>query len=102
VKRLTPRFAPEAELQLTEIYRHIARAASPKIALTFTDAIVARCEDLAEMPLQGRSRDDIRKGMRTMPFRRRVLIAYAVSPRSVTILGVFYGGQDFEALLRED
>jgi hypothetical protein len=32
-------------------------------------------------------------------FRRRVVIAYAIEPTAIAVLGVFYGGQDFETLL---
>lgn len=95
-------FSPEAEEQLIELYRYIARAASATIAKRFTDAIVAHCEDFADLPLRGRQRDDIRRGLRITSFRRRVVIAYAVFSEVVTIFGVFYGGQDFETLLRED
>ncbi len=95
-------FAPEAEAQLTQLYRHIAREASPEIALNYTSAIVDTCESLDQMPLRGVARGDIRPGLRTLSFRGRVLIAYAVGKDTVTILGVFYGGQDFETLLRED
>lgn len=38
--------------------------------------------------------------MRTTVYRRRVVIAYSVEAKTVTILGIFYGGQDFEAALR--
>lgn len=95
-------FSPEAEGQLLELYRYIAHAASATIAKRFTDAIVAHCEGFADLPLRGRQRDDIRRGLRISSFRRRLVIAYAVISDVVTILGVFYGGQDFETLLRED
>ena len=94
-------FSPEAEAQLTQLYRTIAREASPDIALSFTSAIIDTCESLDRMPLRGAARGDIRPGLRTLSFRRRVLIAYAVGKDTMTILGVFHGGQDFEALLRE-
>jgi toxin ParE1/3/4 len=35
-----------------------------------------------------------------MGFERRVTIAFTVEGDSVIILGVFYGGQDYEAVLR--
>jgi plasmid stabilization system protein ParE len=95
-------FAPEADAQLTALYRYIEIQASPSIAKRFTDAILSRCEDLADMPFQGTPRDDIRPGMRTLAYKRRVLIAYDVEDEIVTIIAVFYGGQDFESLLRED
>jgi len=38
--------------------------------------------------------------LRTLGFRRRVTIAYVVEPAQVLVLGVYYGGQDFETILR--
>lgn len=95
-------FSPEAEAQLIALYRYIARNASPMVAQRFTDAIVARCEGLNQMPRQGTPRDDLRPGLRTLSFRRRVVISYAVGETTVTIIGIFYGGQNWETLLRED
>lgn len=94
-------FAPEAEAQLVSLYRYIAREASADIAQRFTGAIVDFCESLAQFSERGTPRDDIRLGLRTLAFRRRVTIGYAVRGEMVVILGVFYGGQDFEALMME-
>lgn len=94
-------FAPEAEAQLLALFRYIAAEASADVATRFTDAIVEQCEALDVFPERGTPRDDLRPGLRTLAFRRRVTIAYAVAPGEVTILGVSYGGQDWEALLRE-
>ncbi len=95
-------FSPEAEAQITRLYEYIAAHASPTIAETYTGAIVERCERLGEMQLVGTARDDIRRGIRTLSFRKRVIIAYSVAQKTVTILAIFYGGQDYESLLRED
>ena len=56
---------------------------------------------LAEFPRRGSPRDDVREGMRTIPFRRRATITYSVVGEDVIVDGVFYGGQDFSALLDE-
>ena len=95
-------FSPEAEAQIVELYEYIAAHASPTIAESYTSAIVERCEQLGEMPLIGLARDDIRRGLRTTFFRKRVVIAYSGSAKTVTILANFYGGQDYGTLLRED
>lgn len=91
-------YTPEAEAQLVGLYRYIAAEGSPLTAKRFTDAIVARCETLDQFPERGIARDDIRAGLRTLAYRR-VVIVYAVEPRAVTIIGVFYGGQDYAAVL---
>lgn len=94
-------FTPEAQDQLVELYRYIADAASSEVAARYTDAIVTFCEDLAAFPHRGTARDDIRPGLRTVGFRRRVIIAFAVLDRAVVVIGVFYGGRDYEAILND-
>jgi plasmid stabilization system protein ParE len=99
-------FTPEAEDQLAELYRYIATAGSAEVAARYTEAIVAYCEELAAFPHRGSARDDIarddiRSGLRTIGFRRRVVIAFAVLDQTVAIIGVFYGGRDYEAVLSD-
>lgn len=93
-------FAPEAEEQVAELYRHIATAASPEKAARFTNGIVSYCESLRDFPLRGKRRDDIRPGLRTTSYRRRAVIAFEVSEDVVNIIGVFYKGRDYESELR--
>lgn len=47
-----------------------------------------------------RARDDIRPGLRATGFRRRAVIAFAVTDEVIEILGIYYGGRDYESLLR--
>jgi len=63
---------------------------------------VGWCDALDRFPLRGAPRDDLRPGLRTLAFRRRATIAYSVKPKIVTIIALFYAGQDFEALLKEE
>ena len=60
--------------------------------------MIETCEGLALFPLRGVSREDLRPGLRVTHHRGRTVIAYAVDHdlRLVSILGVLYGGQDFE------
>lgn len=95
-------FSPEAEEQLVTLYHYIADAASPDIAARFTDAIVTHCEGLRTFPHRGSQRDDIRPGLRVTNYRKRVVIAFAVDAELISIIGVFYGGQDYEAMLKDD
>ncbi|MEI9979875.1 MAG: type II toxin-antitoxin system RelE/ParE family toxin [Edaphobacter sp.] len=94
-------FTPEAEAQLIELYGYIAAEASPEIAARFTDDIVTYCESLNTFPARGNRRDDIRPGLRVTSYRKRVAIAFHVDDDRVTIIGVFYGGQDYEGALLE-
>ena len=47
-------------------------------------------------------RDDIRQGLRVTNYKGRTVIAYDVTAELVSIIGVFYGGQDYETLFRSD
>ncbi len=44
----------------------------------------------------------MRPGLRITNYKKRVVIAFAVDAGRVSILGVFHGGQDHEAMLRDD
>jgi toxin ParE1/3/4 len=57
---------------------------------------------LRDFPMVGSPRDDLRPGLRTIGFRRRVTIVFVVKSTEVRIVGVFYGGQDFEAALADE
>ncbi|WP_166363420.1 type II toxin-antitoxin system RelE/ParE family toxin [Pseudomonas akapageensis] len=98
----TVEFAPEALEQLAALYRYIAMEASPDIAKGYTDAVVNHCEELRTFPHRGNQRDDIRPGLRITNYRKRTVIAFAVDAKQVSILGVFYGGQDFKAALQSE
>lgn len=94
-------FSPEAEAQLIELFRYIAGAASPGTAAHYTDAIVSYCEGLSMSLLRDTRRDDIRAGLRVTNYKKRTVIAFDVSDETVSILGIFYGGQDYESLLND-
>ena len=70
--------------------------------MRYTDAIVTYCETLHTMPLRGTRRDDIRPGLRITNHRKRTVIAFSVAKSVVSILGMYYGGQDYESMLQLD
>lgn len=95
-------FTPEAENQIVVLYRYIANKTSPKVAKHYTDAIVAYCESLSMIPHRGTCRDDIRLGLRITNYKKSAVITFAVDAEQVSIIGVFYGGQNYEAVLQND
>lgn len=95
-------FAPEALAQLEALYRYVAAAAAPDIAYRYTSAIISYCEGLHTFPHRGTRRDDVRPGLRVTNYKKRAVIAFEVNADVVSIIGVFYGGQDFETLLQSD
>lgn len=92
-------FSPEAEEQLLALYHYLADVASPTIAHNYTSSIIDFCEQLDTFPLRGNQRDDIRPGLRTTHYKKQTVIAFHVESENITILGIFYGGQDYQAVL---
>jgi toxin ParE1/3/4 len=100
VKRFRVSYSARSVDQLEALNLYIAAEAGLDRAARYVDAITDYCENLEIFPHRGRRRDDIQPGLRLLGFRRRVTIAFTVEDEIVTILGVFYGGQDVEAALQ--
>ena len=95
-------FSSEAQDQLTALYRYIAVAASPETAERYTNAIITYCESLKELPHRGTRRDDVRPGLRITNYKKRIVIAFAIDAELISVIGIFYGGQDYETALQSD
>lgn len=94
-------FTERAEQQLDVLYAVIEDDSGSARAESFTGAIVDFCMGLSLFPERGTRRDDLRLGLRILGWRRRVTIALVVETEAVVILGIFYGGQDWESELEE-
>lgn len=103
MKTYTVVFTPEAEGDLVSIYEYIAVHGSPSVAAS-TPTIVTYCEGLSTFPHRGTKRDDVRPGLRITNYKRRAVIAFEVDDAAaqVAIIGVFYGGRDYERALGSD
>ncbi|MDR1999390.1 MAG: type II toxin-antitoxin system RelE/ParE family toxin [Frankiaceae bacterium] len=97
----TVRLEHDAVAQLAAIEDYVTDQADQRTATNFVARILNACNGLGTFPHRGRSRDDIRPGLRITGYRRRVTIAFTVDDTTaiVTIVGVFYGGQDWESHL---
>jgi toxin ParE1/3/4 len=94
-------FTRRAERHIETLHAYITEHASEARADSYIGRIVAFCQGLATFPLRGMARDDLLPGLRTSGFERRVTIAFVVSAEAVLIEGIFYGGQDFEAMFQD-
>lgn len=93
---------PEVLADYAAITRHVEAWTSDRgLADRTVDAIRAFVKGLAETPHRGTRRDVLRRGLRIVPFRKRTAIAFEIDDDRgvVTVLRVFYGGQDYEAVL---
>ena len=95
-------FTPEALDQLRRLEERIANAGAPMTAERYVDSVVDFCMKLQAFPARGVSRDNLLPGLRVTHFRKRLMIAYTLDPEVVSIIGVFYGGQDYEGALHPD
>ncbi|BCH16381.1 MULTISPECIES: type II toxin-antitoxin system RelE/ParE family toxin [unclassified Mesorhizobium] len=102
IRRLEVEYRESASGDLAAIFRHIAEASgSADIALKFVLRIEDRCQNIGNAPRGGRRRDDIVPGLRTVPFEHSAVIAYVIEGDLVRIVNIFYGGRDYETLMRD-
>jgi toxin ParE1/3/4 len=100
MKKYEVSFRPQAEADLFGLYRYIAQQSGTAVAGAYVDRIEAACLGLETFPERGTRRDDLRPGLRTMGFERRATIVFQVMDREVIIVRIFYGGRDYERILR--
>ncbi|MER8484351.1 type II toxin-antitoxin system RelE/ParE family toxin [Mesorhizobium sp. M1322] len=101
IRRLEVEYRESASDDLAAIFRHIVEASgSADIALKFVLRIEDHCQNIGNAPRGGRPRHDIVPGLRTVPFEHSA-IAYVVDGDLVRIVNIFYGGRDYETLMRD-
>lgn len=95
----TVAFAPEALAQLDALEDYISKIEAPDAAARFIDNIISYCDSLSVFPLRGKCRNDLLPALRITHYRHTTAIAFSVAAETetVSILGVFYGGQDYAA-----
>jgi toxin ParE1/3/4 len=91
-------YRPLAREDLAEIFWNRAGLEGFASAHALVSAIQDRCEGLTTFSERGTPRPEIGPDVRSVPFRRKAVIAYLVRPEAVVIIGVMYGGRDLAAL----
>lgn len=90
----------QARRQLAELFNYIEEDSGAGRAETVVRSIITHCHGFATFPERGTRRNDLSAGLRIVGYRRRATIAFTVEYDAVIIQGIFYGGQDYEAVLR--
>jgi toxin ParE1/3/4 len=85
-----------AQDRFLALYEWIADHAGKAVADDYADALVTHVAKLSTFPERGTPRNDLRPGIRTIPYRRRTIIAYRVLDDEVEISALVHGGQTFE------
>ena len=88
-------FTPQSRNDLLSISDWIAERAGIEVALGYTARLEAYCNGFEFASERGQRRDDLRPGLRVVGFERRVAIVFSVSDSEVTILRLYYGGQNW-------
>ena len=86
---------------LFDLYDYIAADSGAERARNYTDRIVTTCRNLVIFPERGMPRDDLRPGLRTTTYRRRVTIAFHITATQVVIDRILYAGRELPALFAE-
>ena len=86
--------APEARAQLAALYEEAVKGAH---SAGVSPGVWGHEPEFADYWCVGAASNELR-----IMSPNHVTIAYVVEPAAVLVVGVFYGGQDFEAILRED
>jgi len=95
------RLSPEAETDLEDIAFYVfLESGSLDVADRVIQSVVERFDLLDAYPHAGRSRDDLRPGIRGFPVGEYVVL-YRVEGADVAIVRVVRGSRDLEALLGE-
>lgn len=98
-------FTPAAISDMRDIYNYITEDSGySDRALDYINKLRAGCERMCILPLRGQKRDDIRPNLRTTALDKRAVAAFEVEEDNhiLRILGVYYGGRDYAAILQTD
>jgi len=93
---------PDAIKDLTDIYEYIAQKSElPEIVWAYIEKLRQSCHDLRMTLLIGQQRNDLRKNLRIIAIDKNAIAAFEVieDKQSVTILNIFYGSRDYEAIM---
>jgi toxin ParE1/3/4 len=97
-------FDQAATRDLKDIYSYVRERAGPRTAESFTTKLYQFCRGFEHTPERGTRRDNLRPRLRTVGYRRRATILFEVDRdrRQVLILGIYYGGRNYQDDFADD
>jgi toxin ParE1/3/4 len=93
-------WSPEARADLEEIRTYYAEVAGRQTADNIARKIADACGVIADYPLAGRARDELRPGIRSFAVRPHVIF-YRVVADTPEIVRVLDGRRDIDAIFTE-
>lgn len=99
--KYTVKIENDALEQLSALTEFISHQSTPNTALSISNKILEHAQSLELFPHRGTQRHYVREGLRTINYRKRVVIAFTVNDddMAVSVIGFFYGGRDWETIL---
>lgn len=93
----------EASDDLAALAAWIAeQAGDVVVATSYVRRLEARCRTLESFASRGSPRDDLGRGLRTIPFERQAVIVYAVEDQAVRVVRILHRGRDLGRALEPD
>ena len=90
----------QAEIDLAEILDYLDER-SPQTAERLATAIDDRSKLLSQLPLLGRTREELGPGLRSIVVEQYVLF-YRVTATAVQVLRILHGARDIDTIMRTD
>jgi toxin ParE1/3/4 len=91
----------QAHNDLMEIWRYIADQSNPDRADAFLDKVHRKLELFAAQPGTGRSRNDLREGLRSAAVSPYIAF-YIVSEDGIEVVRVLHGRRDIDTAFTEE
>lgn len=85
--------SPRALKHIAEIEHYLVARFYPQSSRRFVDRLLNACESLALAPFRGTARDDLRPGLRTVGFERKVTIYFTIVEDRIIIVSIMYRGR---------
>ncbi|HEY9133238.1 MAG TPA: type II toxin-antitoxin system RelE/ParE family toxin [Dyella sp.] len=101
VMRYTVTISPGVIDKLDQQEQYLAVKASPQVAERYIDGLLAFLDGLDTFPERGHPRDDLVSGLRISGYKKSASIAIVVQKPYVLVVGVFFGGENYESELRQ-
>lgn len=103
MRRYEVRVDAIVEADLEQMRHYLTSVQGAAFARRFTGQAIAQIRKLRIVPYRGTSLDDVRPGVRSITWKRSVIIVFRVvdDEHRVDVIGIFYRGRDVRTALSE-
>ncbi|RDV10761.1 type II toxin-antitoxin system RelE/ParE family toxin [Pontibacter diazotrophicus] len=91
--------SPAAEEDLIAIWLYLAENASEQVADNIIDELSDACQHLAQNPLTGRNRNELRKDLRSFPVSSYLIFYDIIALNHIVVRRVLHQRRDVNTIL---